>query len=507
MADEKDETTDMATPEEMQEVLDDETPLPSRQEIEEEEVTPVPQTGLNLATLRDRIAAGIFDALMMGYLYLGLLLGYNYVVFRQLLRPIPTQGTHAIVFNSLFLLFGFLYFFISEFVFYTSLGKFFCHLSVRNKMGEGATLFQVALRNILRPLDTLLLIFPTWIFLEKTPKRQRLGDLLAGTVIMKHYSSGATRLPVLGRTASGTLRLISGTIDLVFALGWMGGIALFIDYQRPVLSFLVTLLLPFFYLLWHVVWETVFQTTIGQSIFGLKIAQEDGAPIGFTQAMIRAVFRLLDTNPFGWVTFFVSNKNQRPADLAAGTVVVHAKRSWKVLIGFGVSLLAIAGIWYAGLANPRSYLTPFFKLNFLNSIFSVKIGGGRTLPEEQGLFVKRFSYLLPDHTTPRPSAEFKPGDTVYFSFDVTGFAMRTGEVWLEEDLSVVYPDNNIGFRQENIVDFHQLLKNPETPLEIMNTLALPPNAQPGHYTLTIILHDRFADRHLTEQRTFLVNAP
>ena len=514
MADEKhldDESTEMATPYgEKDPWEEEETPLPQRavlpaiEEIEEDELTPIPQTGLVLGSIRDRFASGVFDLLVLGYLYLGFLLAYNFIVWRQFLRPIPVQGTHAYLFHSLYLLFAFLYFFIAEGVFFTSLGKFFARLSVRRPTGEGASLMQVALRNILRPLDYLLSVSPTWMLLEKLPRRQRLGDLLAGTLVTKHLSRAPRPAHVSGKTASATLRLLAGAIDFCFSAAFVGGFALFIDYKRPVFSFLIVSLLPLVYLAWHLAWEGLFKTTAGLWIFGCKITTEEGAPIGFTEAMIRALFRVLDTNPFGWSVLFMSSKNQRPSDLAAATVVVHDARPWKTLIGIGVSLVLIAAIWFAGLVNPRNYLTPFFKADFLAKVFSVRVGGGVALPASQGLLGKRFNYLSPDRKTPRPSAEFKPGETIYFSFDITGFAVRDNEGWIQEDLVVRYPDQAIGFKQENIVDFHQLLKNPEVPLEIMNTLALPPNAQPGHYTLVIVLHDRFANRHLTEQRTFLV---
>ncbi|MDO8527206.1 MAG: RDD family protein [Deltaproteobacteria bacterium] len=512
------ETTDMASADEMQEMLDETTPFPRHStndsvtntierwddNVSDDEVTPIPQTGLHLASLRDRAASGFVDLLLLGYLYWVALFGYNQLLWHEMLRPFPS-GKHAIIFNGLFLLACYLYFFISEGIFFTTLGKFFTRLSVYSTAGEPASLLAVALRNLIRPIDYILLILPTWILMEKLPRRQRLGDFLSRTVVMKQSPSSQVRIPVSGRTSSGTLRILSGIPDFAAALAWMAGIALFIDYQRPIFSFFIILLLPVFYLLWHLVWECLFQTTLGQWIFGLKIAKEEGAPIGFSEALLRALFSLFDTNPLGWVSCFLSAKNQKPSDVIAGTVVVHAKRTWHPIIGVVVSLLLIATVWFAGMVNPRNYLTPFFKMDFLSKIFTIRVGGGTALSATKGLFVKRFSFLLADRKTPRPSAEFKPGETIYFSFDVTGFAVRNNEAWIQEDLTVRYPDNAIGFKQETIVDFHQLLKEPEIPLEIVNTLALPPNAQPGHYTLVLVLHDRFSDKHLTEQRTFLVS--
>ncbi|OGQ44692.1 MAG: hypothetical protein A3H42_05135 [Deltaproteobacteria bacterium RIFCSPLOWO2_02_FULL_46_8] len=475
---------------------------------EEEEVTPISQVGFRVASLRDRMASGLFDFLVLFYIYFGALLGYNYVIWREFLRPFPAQSNHVTIFHAIFVLFCFLYFFVSEGVFFTSLGKFFSRLSVTKKNGESPSLFAIILRNFFRPLDYLFLILPTWILLEKLKLRQRIGDIIAGTTVQKHRCAPSQHFTLFGNTASATVRLITGTIDLLFSMAWIGGICLLIDYQRPIFSFLVILLIPLFYLLWHVTWETLFNTTVGQWIFGCQLSQEEGSPVGFTEVMLRSFFKLFDTNPLGWAILYLSSHNQKPSDFVAGTFVVYAKRSWKVAIGVVLSIAVIAGVWAVGLTNPRNYLSPFFKIDFIPKIFTIRVGGRAGVAPSPGaaqnLFIRRFSYVMPDRTTLRPSAEYKPGETIYFSFDVTGFTVRNNEAWIQEDLTVQYPDNAVGFKQENIVNFHQMLKNPEIPLEIVNTLALPPNAQPGHYTLVLILHDRFSDHHLTEQRTFLV---
>lgn len=508
--DEKLEETEMA--------FEEETPLPAieesgggtdtlaEREAQEDEPTPIPQTGLNIGHLRDRAAAALFDILILGYLYAASSLVYNFIVWRELLRPLPWYGNHGLIFHLLFGLIFFLYFFIQEGVFFTTLGKLLARLSVRDSMGRPAGLLAVAVRNLLRPVDLLLACLPLWFLMEKLPHQQRLGDLAASTVVMKHYKRAPKRLPVAGYTASATLRLIAGSIDFGFVLCWMGGLVLFVDYAKPLWSLMVLGAVPLFYLAWYLVWEGMFNTSPGLWICGCQIVGEDGAPIGFAKSFLRALFRLFDTNPFGWATLFLSQKNQRPSDLAASTVVVHAKRSWYTLIAAGVALGLIGGIWMAGLANPHHFLTPYFKLDFVKSAFTVRVGGTEPEPEARGrgLFIKKLTFLEEDRTTPREETVFKPGERIFFSFDVTGFTVRDNEAWIQEDLTVRYPDHSIGFKQETIVDFHQRLKNPDQPLEIVNTLILPADAKAGYYTLVITLHDKLADQHLTEQRSFRV---
>ncbi|MBI4223883.1 MAG: RDD family protein [Deltaproteobacteria bacterium] len=509
----------MAFDKEIEEALEENTPLPSfeksgwetdapaqRAVPDEEEPTPLPPTGLNIGHLRDRAAAALFDILLLGYLYAGGALVYNFIVWRELLRPLPWSGNHGFIFHLLFGLLFFLYFFIQEGVFFTTIGKLFARLSVRDTMGRPAGLLAVAVRNLLRPIDLLLAGLPLWFLLEKFPHQQRLGDLAAGTVVMKHFKRAPKRLPVAGYTASASLRLIAGMIDLCFALFWIGGVVLFVDDAEPLFSLMVLAAVPVFYLIWHLVWEGMLQTSPGLWIFGLKIVGEDGSPIGFTQGFLRALFRLFDSNPFGWATLFLSSKNQRPSDLAAATVVVHAKRAWNIFIALGVSLGLMGGIWIAGLTNPHNFLTPFFKLDFLKSAFTVRVGGMEQTPEARGrgLFIKNLTFLEDDRTTPREETIFKPGQRIFFSFDATGFTVRDNEAWVQEDLTVRYPNHSIGFKQETIVDFHQRLKKPDQPLEIVNTLILPADAKPGYYTLVISLHDKLSDQHLTEQRSFRV---
>lgn len=523
MADDKekfippDEATEIVSPSDQREALAEEGEAPE-EEIQEEEApkreeepeeeseesfTRPLARGLIPASLRDRAAAAFLDILTLGYLYWVILFCYHYIVYKELFRPLPTHGKHGIAFHSIYLVLCFLYFFVAEGVFFTTLGKFFCRLSVRNSMGRPPSLFAVALRNLLRPLDYALLLLPTWILMEKTRNRLRLGDLAASTVVVKHLGNPPQLSPVEGKTASASARIFMGIVDLALLAGWLAGWALWIDPKRPELSTVIVLLSPLLYLLWNLVWEGGFQNTVGQWIFGCKLVREDGTRIGFPEALLRSIFAPLD--PTFFLSLFLSSKNRTGADHISGTAVVHVKRSWSFLMVLSVALLVVGAVWFAGFSNARSFLVRrSLDVRFLVKVFSVEVGGRTKDSEQKGLLIERFSYLEQDRATPRHSAEFKPGETIFFSFDISGFAIRDKEAWMQEDLTVRYPNNTIGFRQENIVDFHQLLKNPEMPLEIVNTLSLPPTAQPGHYTLVIVLHDRFGDTHLTEQRTFRI---
>ncbi len=77
--------------------------------------------------------------------------------------------------------------------------------------------------------------------------------------------------------------------------------------------------------------------TPGKRLLGLRVVQDSGVGIGFLEAALRNVLRVVDFLPaffsIGLVLMFLSRRAKRLGDLAAGTMVVKERR-W-VLRGFG----------------------------------------------------------------------------------------------------------------------------------------------------------------------------
>jgi len=67
--------------------------------------------------------------------------------------------------------------------------------------------------------------------------------------------------------------------------------------------------------------------TPGKRWVGLRVISESGRPIGAFEAILRNLLRIVDQLPaiyaVGTVSMFLTSRNQRLGDLAAGTVVVH----------------------------------------------------------------------------------------------------------------------------------------------------------------------------------------
>ena len=83
------------------------------------------------------------------------------------------------------------YFFLSEALLGGTPGKLLFGLRVRRVSGEPASLWQVAVRTICRVIEVNPVVIgslPACIFILATQKHQRLGDLLAGTVVVTKSS-------------------------------------------------------------------------------------------------------------------------------------------------------------------------------------------------------------------------------------------------------------------------------------------------------------------------------
>jgi uncharacterized RDD family membrane protein YckC len=81
----------------------------------------------------------------------------------------------------------FLYFFLTEGFLGATPGKFVFGLRVRQVSGGSCTLLQAGIRTLFRLIEVnpiLLGALPAIIAVLATPRHQRLGDLLAGTVVV-----------------------------------------------------------------------------------------------------------------------------------------------------------------------------------------------------------------------------------------------------------------------------------------------------------------------------------
>lgn len=460
--------------------------------------------GPTIATLKDRFAAFVIDVGILYVAYWVMMVVYRTVAIGAAAGPIPAWGTNGLLFHGLFLFVALIWFVVPEAAFAASLGKALCHLTVRRVDGAHPSFFGVLIRNIMRPLD--LLLFPLVIMaavLEWSGWHQRLGDLIGRTVVLRKLSHPprqyALSLDIIG-TATG--RAIAFAIDFAlfgaFAFGW----ALLLSPEAPLTSMFLVVLFPAAAVSFFVLPEWMAKTSPGKWIAGYAVCQEDGSAIDLPSALIRALWLPFDITPVGFFTCLFSLRRQRPGDAAAGTVVISAQREWRGIIGLAVVLLLSGSVLSGGLKNRDSFLHEDFQVNFLPSIdISGKLKGSTEAPAN--LSTRNFRFAAGDAATVRKPSIFQPGETLYIVFEVEGYQVKEGKVWIQEDLNVRYPDDSVGLKLENINDFNQELDQ-TGPIRFTNNIAIPEGAQPGRYTVTMTIRDKLARQELKEQRFFYV---
>ena len=509
MGDQERETTDLIDVSDVAGQFEEATPDQEASVTAVTEPQPEDKTGFMLASLKDRLAAAIIDGFILYGFYWMLLIAYRKVAFGEVLGPIPASGWHGIIFHGLFLLLSFFYFFVFEAIFYASIGKLACRLSLRDASGEPASLSGVFLRNLLRPIDLILFSIAIGIIvLEKSGWHQRLGDYVGKTVVIRKLSTHRRQYALtLDMMASGSGRLGAFLIDTLFFGGLVFGLCLLLNPDQSLMSMLLVIVMPIIFFLFYLLPEALSNTSIGKLIFGYTICQEDGASLDVSSVVIRTASRIADSNFFSFLCVLLSIRKQRPGDVAAATVLSRVPRELKGLISSIVTAAVVVIILIAGLNNRNSFMSGSFQINFLPAFDFRKGGlGGLTSKTSQNLSVPQFSFAAGSIEQKRRPAIFQPGETVFLVFNVDGFDVREEKAWIQEDLLVRYPDDSIGLKLENVIDFHQTIAQ-EGPVELTNNIALPDNAIPGRYTVTLTLRDQNSGRQLKEQRFFYVTPP
>lgn len=134
------------------------------------------------AYLKEKICAVLID---LGIFY-GLVGIYIFLVGQDF--STGDGSWHFKVFGSWTLpIFGlwFMYFVVSEAMLSTTLGQSLFGLSVLKLNGNKISLRDAFLRRLCDPLDLYVGGIPALILVLKTPHHQRLGDIIANTVVVK----------------------------------------------------------------------------------------------------------------------------------------------------------------------------------------------------------------------------------------------------------------------------------------------------------------------------------
>jgi uncharacterized RDD family membrane protein YckC len=151
-------------------------------------------TAPRFATLGDRVLAQVVDGLIgLGlFFFIGVMLAVRFGVvtdsgFELSLGPaLLLIGLAAVMMLS--------YFVLAEAMLGATLGKVVAQIKVENDAGQRASLLFSLIRNVMRLIDAIGFYLVGAISVMVTKRNQRLGDLAAGTVVVRSDSGPAARL-------------------------------------------------------------------------------------------------------------------------------------------------------------------------------------------------------------------------------------------------------------------------------------------------------------------------
>jgi len=488
--------------------FDDEFTAEKREGKKVEADTDVDLGAPTIAELKDRFAAFFIDAAILYVVYWLISIPFRLIAIGTAAGPVPASGLNGLIFHLIFLLVAFLWFVIFEFAVGASVGKLACHLTVRKHDGAPLTFGSALMRNLIRPFDLLLapLLIPI-ACMEWTAWHRRLGDLAAGTLVIRTLSRPPRRFALsLDLVSSASRRAIAFSIDLVFLGALVFGYALLLSPGQPIGSMILMVLAPHVILGYFAIPEWLVHTSPGKWIMGIVVCHEDGTASSLSTSVVRNLWRPFDLNPWGFFTCVLNVRKQRPGDAAAGSLVIKASREWHGAIALAVVLIITAIMTYAGLLNRQSFLHSGFEVNFLPAIDLRRGAPSVEEVKETSFGMKEFAFAAGDARSIRKPSIFQPGETLYMVFDVGGYKVINGQVWIQEDVDVKYPDGTLGLKLENINDVKQKTEKGGV-VRFENNIALPEHSLPGRYTVTITLRDKNAKRELKEQRFFYITPP
>jgi uncharacterized RDD family membrane protein YckC len=348
------------------------------------------------------------------------------------------------------------------------------------------------------------LFFVAAAVLESTKLRQRPGDLVAGTFVVRETTFEPRRLPPETTPLGGaTRRAVAGVLDLALAIPMAYGLLLAVPADRPrLLAAAAVTALPLTFLAFALS-ETFFQTTFGKAVLGLKVAREDGRPPSFAAAWLRNAFKPLDANPLGYLCVLLSARRQRPGDLVAGTQVFRDHGGLRGRLAVPILAGLAFGATFAGLKNPDSFLKRDTGIRIGSYAFDPMPQAAKRLPFlHLGLLIDSLD-LGETEAGPAPDAVFPPGQGVYLLFRISGYVVQEGKAWIQADVRVRDAAGKTVVERLNAINAG-IPVGERKSARLISRFALPSDAPWGPYTVTLTLRDQFSGKTVEATRSFRV---
>lgn len=266
-------------------------------------------------------------------------------------------------------------------------------------------------------------------------------------------------------------------------------------------------------LLYFLLSEGLFGTTIGKSLVGAEVRKATGEKATFKSVLIRNLFRIIDGIAFyfiGFVSALFSSRRQRLGDRFANTVVVQRPFGTTVrVVSTLVFLAALAATgWSVMQVNQAG-----------GDWHRMLIGSGEARPVSAGpvavaasarelaplppavtglRFVK---FILSPAVAGQKSPSYRPGDSLDLLYEVSGFRSQGGSVHLDLAPTAFDPDGTV-FQPLPSEAVRGVL--PAAVHKKQHRLTLPEFAPGGTYRAEVTAIDQAGNQRITGSAEFQV---
>jgi hypothetical protein len=131
---------------------------------------------------------------------------------------------------------------------------------------------------------------------------------------------------------------------------------------------------------------------------------------------------------------------------------------------------------------------------------------GHQVEKSDTLVVRNFRFLRTEEDAPplNPAA-YRPGDTVWARFDITGFKVgEKNRPQVEYDITVQAPSGKAMFTQQNAAVEQEPSFYPKRYVPGILSLTLQPTIKPGEYTIVLAVRDGVGKQAAESRHSFVI---
>ena len=454
--------------------------------------SPVPLIGgFGLAGMGERVVAAILDMVFIGIVFAVTGMATAARLGGVTDSGFSLNGLPAAVAIGITSIAGFLYFWLAEGLFGATLGKAIVGIGVRRKTGESCGIPASLLRNILRIVDGFGVYLVGFLVAIFSKTRQRIGDHVAGTVVV---DSGISK-PV---------RALAVVVWLVVLVGGLSG-AYVIHSGAPEMVTGVFAALP----------ATIPVTSTGRLQAGNFAFTEGKSGTVHPNAVYKPGDRVFLNYDIGG---FARDAQKTPhlsfqltaADPAGMTIhepwILHFNgpldRGQPVNGNLGLELPSYAppGRYKVNIKvhdevdNANIELTPSFEVN------------AAAVAPPQGLELRDFQLSRSENGAAESIPIVEGGGTVYMKANVFGLQFRDGHTNGHMSFKILDPDGKETLNQPDFLDLReaQFYRPPTYWIHVHSELPIPSGVKTGIYTQQYLLVDNISNQNVTQEAKFEV---